>query len=148
MEQQKSETKLTEIPADQALFNGLFSALIVTFYQNERPPSGLMGQMDWHFQGFISRSIKMGAITGRTGELVYYPVQKSDRLYHLVLVGAGPSDVSEQRPPLPASCFAELRKNLLSLKISKFGLSRADFGNVEPESISKHLKGVSLWITP
>lgn len=143
-----SHNTATELPADRALFSGVVKGLIVTFYQNERPPYGLLGLMDWHFHGAISQTIRAGAITGRQGECSYFPLRRKKNIYHLLLVGAGPSQIPGEREALPIESLANVQKNLVSLKLEKFAISKADFGNVGFEVLTKNLKGVSLWVTP
>jgi hypothetical protein len=142
------QNNLTELPADRALFGGLVKGLILTFYQNERPPYGLLGLIDWHFHGAVSQTIRAGAITGRVGECAYFPLRKKKQIYHLLLIGAGPSNTPGERSALPSECLASVQKNIISLKLEKFGISRSDFGNVSFETLSKQLKGISLWVAP
>ena len=137
-----------EQPIERALFGGQIKGLLVTFYQNERPPYGLLGKLDWHFHGMISKTIRVGAITGRVGEYSYVPLKRKNSTYHLILIGAGASPQPGLRPPLSSETLEGVRKNLLSLKLEKFGISRADFGNISPETLSRQLKGISLWIAP
>lgn len=135
-------------PVEQALFNGQIQGLIVTLYQNERPPFGLSGILDWYFQGAISHSIKAGAITGTIGECTYFPYLRNETTHHVLLVGAGDSLFPGQRKEVPPVALEKLRNNLISLKLAKIGLSRADFGSVEMNFFKKYLSGVSLWIAP
>lgn len=134
--------------ADRALFDGQIQGLAVTFYENERPPFGLAGILDWHFQGAISRYLRNGVITGKEGECTYFPLTKNGMTYHLILAGAGHAAAPGQRGQVPASTLHNLQKNLASLKLPKIGVSKSDFGQVAPDYFSKNLKGVSLWIAP
>jgi hypothetical protein len=133
---------------DRALFEGHLQGLIVTVYQNERPPSGLAGLLDWHFHGAISSCIRKGAILGKIGECIYFPLIKNGSTFHLILAGSGHASTPGTRAHPPAETLQNLQKNLLSLKLSKIGVSKSDFGNVNQEYFSKQLKGVPLWIVP
>ncbi len=143
-----SESTKISLNADRALFEGQFTALALSCYQNERPPCGLLGIMDWHFHGLISKYIRQGAILGKVGECVYLPFAKNGMTFHLVLTGGGTSNTPGERNQLPHEALQVLQKNLVNLKISKVGISKSDFGNVSNEALAKNLKGVSLWITP
>jgi hypothetical protein len=137
--------KALELPPDQALFDGKIQGLVLSFYENERPLQGLAGLMDWHFQGILSKNIRAGVITGKPGECAYVPVQKGDRVYHLILAGAGHTS-KNKRAPLPAETLQALQKNLTSLRLNQMGVSRSDFGNVTDDYFTKNLKGLPLWI--
>lgn len=133
---------------EKALFDGQIQGLAMTFYQNERPLCGLAGIMDWHFQGAISQCIQKGVITGKVGECVYFPLTRRGTTFHLVLAGAGHSSSPGQRDTVSSDTLHSLQKNLLSLGLSKIGVSKSDFGDVNSDYFTKHLKGVSLWIAP
>jgi hypothetical protein len=137
---------MTEV--EKALFEGQVSGLAVTFYQNERPLYGLAGQLDWRFHGAISYHIRKGVISGAVGECVYFPFTRRGSTYHIILTGGGLADHPGQRDALPIESLHALQKNLSSLGLTKIGISKADFGNITPELLTKHLKGVPLWIGP
>lgn len=142
----KSQGNLLEVEAEQALFEGKVQALAVAFYQNERPPRGLSGVLDWYFQGAISNYIRSGAISGRIGECTYFPFDRNGSTFHIILAGAGIASYPGKRDQLPAQTLTTLQKNLASLRLEKIGISKADFGNVTSEFLAKHMKGVPLWI--
>lgn len=132
--------------AEDALFTGKIQTLAVTLYENERPPGALAGILDWHCFGMISHYLKVGALTGKLGECSYFPFVRRDQVFNLVFLGAGKAAFSGARLPISPTVLQTLHSNLLSLRVSRVGLSQADFGNVEPEVLSKQLKGTSLWI--
>src|SRR5689334_2527854 len=136
------------VDAEKALFEGQIQGIIVTSYENERPLCGLAGILDWRFHGAISKCILKGAITGKVGECVYFPMNRHGFTYHILLAGAGHSSAPGQRETVPADTLHALHKNLVSLKLPKIGISKSDFGNVTSEYLTKHLKGASLWIAP
>jgi hypothetical protein len=144
----ESQKNSLGVEAQRALFDGQIQCLALTFYENERPPCGLSGIIDWHFHGAISRSIQMGAITGKVGECTYFPFTRNGQTFHVILAGAGHSEEPGVRTPVRAETLQTLQKNLISLGLSKIGVSKSDFGNVSSEFFAKHLKGVPLWIAP
>ena len=131
-----------------ALFNGEVQGIVAACYENERPLAGLLGVVDWHFHGLISKAVKSGAITGKAGECVYFPVKKNDRVYHIILAGAGRTALPGERTQIPEETLELLKKNLIQMKLPKVGISRLDFGNVTPEFLDKNLEGAPLWIAP
>jgi len=138
---------LLEMDADRALFEGAVDGLVCLFYRNERPLHGLSGVLDWRFHGQISRVLRLGAIHGEAGECVYIPAFRHGRIFHLVLAGAGASETPGTRTRPPSETLEKIRKNLLTLKIAKFGLSRKDFGGATDAFLNQHLKGVGLWVS-
>lgn len=135
-----------DLEPDRALIEGQIPALVATLHQNERPLNGLAGLLDWRFQGAISNAIRAGAIEGKAGECVYFPVVRNGALFHLILIGAGSSESHGRRSRLPESSWKILQRNLASLRLSRVGVSKADFGNLSAEDLSGHLKGVPLCI--
>ncbi len=131
---------------EEALFAGQIHGLVATFYQNERPPRGLAGRLDWYFHGAISRQLQNGAISGAAGECVYLPIQRNQATYHLLLLGSGEVKSPGRRGEISQSNLLILKKNLSSLKWKTTGVSRADFGNLANHALENSLKGVHLWI--
>jgi len=142
----KPQNQLLEVDPERALFEGKVQALAVAFYQNERPPLGLSGVLDWYFQGAISRYIRSGAISGHIGECTYFPCNRNGATFHIILAGAGIASAPGRRDQLPDVTLSTLQKNLASLRLEKVGISKADFGNITPEYLAQHMKGVPLWI--
>jgi len=58
-------TESPDLPGHQCLVLGVFS--------DEKPPRGICGFIDWRLNGFISREIKAGRITGDFLEKVIIP---------------------------------------------------------------------------
>jgi hypothetical protein len=133
-----------DLEAEQALFEKQIDVLVATIHENERPPAGLAGLLDWRFHGAISHGLRVGAFTGKAGECIYLPVRKNGVSYRLILTGGGMSKSPGERKVLPQESLKSLEKNLLSLKISSVGISRRDFGNPAEEFFSKNLKKVPL----
>lgn len=142
------ENQLLEINPVLALFENTISALVVIIHENERPLLGLAGQLDWSFHGIISKFLKNQVITGKTGELVYLPATKNDRLYRLFLLGAGITPEPGSRQPLRNELLIKLNQNLKAITLDKVGVSSSDFGNPTFSSFQKNLMGVSVCICP
>src|SRR4051812_14276668 len=123
----ENQKNLLNAEAGDALFDGQIQGLALTCYQNERPPNGLAGKMDWYFKGMISQYIRQGAITGKMGECTYLPLSKNGFIFHLILIGAGSSPSPGKRDPVPFEGLKILQQNLISLKLPKMGISRSDF---------------------
>ena len=129
------------------LYEGQVQGLALAIFQNEKPPCGLAGIVDWHIHGRISRFLKSGAITGKIGECTYFPIRRKDSIFHFILAGAGLSEAPGIRNPVPKETIQSLYKNLVSLKIPKIGISQSDFG-MSSDAFTEQFKGVSLWISP
>jgi len=137
-----------DLPAERALFEGQVQGLVISCYQNERPPCGLAGVMDWHLHGEISRVLAAGAITGEEGEVAYLPVTRNGTTFHILLAGAGHSSKPGERAHLPSETLQKLQKNLVALKLNRIAVSKSDLGDISSDFIARHLKGASLWVVP
>jgi hypothetical protein len=135
-----SETPL-KMSAEEALIDHQVDALVVTVSENERPLLGLAGLLDWRFQGAISGCLRAGAITGKLGECVYFPVSKNGQLYKILLLGVGSHE------SVTAEALKPLQKNLANLKLNSVGVSRKDFGNPPEDLLAKHFKDVQLRVS-
>jgi hypothetical protein len=137
-----------ELDAEKALFveasvdspgTPELDGLAVTFYENERPLRGLVGLLDWRFHGAISDYVRAGAVSGKSGECVYLPIRSAgghgEKVYHLILVGAGSASEPGARRKLSSEALQQLKKNLASLKLKKIGVSKQDFGGALPDGI-------------
>ena len=147
MKQEPSTRTHTDSVAEDALFSGEVSAIALTLYENERPPRGLAGILDWYCFGKISDSIRSGTLTGKLGECSYFPFTRKNQTYHLFFVGVGSPDQSGAPKTVPVKALEHLQKNLVSMKLKKVGISKSDFGGISEDHLTKHLKGVPLWIT-
>jgi len=130
--------------AEEALFEKKIQGLAAVYSQNERPPQGLLGKLDWYFYGAISQWIRQKRLTGILGECVYLPLQRKESLYHLFILGVG----QNTRSAVPLEGIEILKKNLLALRFSSIAISKSDFGNLNSHTLFATFKGVSLWIAP
>lgn len=149
---------LVELAPEHALFSSL-DGIVAIFHTNERPLQGLAGLLDWHFHGAISSYLRAGAMSGELGECAYLPLSlpvhapsfkdpqgKPTRTFHVLLAGGGSSPAPGKRQELDEQTYTVLKKNILSLKIPRLGISQSDFGNASRESLARHFKEVPLWI--
>jgi len=146
---------LVDLAPEQALFSSL-DGIVATFHTNERPLQGLSGLLDWYFHGAISAYLRAGAMSGEAGECAYLPLSlpvkdsqgKPGRVFHVLLAGGGSSPAPGKRQEPDEKTYATLRKNILSLKIPRLGISQTDFGNASRDTLARHFKEVPLWIVP
>ena len=66
-------------------------ALLLLFFSNEKPLKGASGFTDWRMDGFISRLIISGMVTGARGEITLIDPDRKIRTRSLLLVGLGES---------------------------------------------------------
>ena len=124
----KKRLAFLDLAAEQALFRGEIDGLAIACCTNERPLAGLAGLIDWRLHGMISENVRSGLLTGRAGECVYVPVTKFGRTLHLLFLGAGASETPGARKSMPRESLKAFQSNFKSLKLKRFGLSLADFG--------------------
>ena len=68
----------------------LVTDLVVTpIFEDERPPLGVSGLIDWRLNGFISRAILNGAVQGKKDEVVLLPLHPRLPARRVLLVGLG-----------------------------------------------------------
>ena len=63
--------------------------IVATLFENEQPPLGVTGLIDWRLNGFLSRMILRGALKGRAGESILVPLQRRLPARRLLLLGLG-----------------------------------------------------------
>jgi hypothetical protein len=64
--------------------------LAAATFQDERPPHGVAGLVDWRLCGRLSRLIQSGFVTGQLGEVVLLPGKPQLAFDKLLFFGAGP----------------------------------------------------------
>lgn len=128
---EKSEQISAPEAIEEAFMDHQIDALVATINENERPLLGLAGLLDWRFHGAISSCLRAGAITGKVGECVYFPISRNGQLYKLILLGVG------SHSTVTTEALKPLQKNLASLKLKSVGVSRKDFGNPPEELFRK-----------
>src|SRR5688572_19926630 len=63
--------------------------LVAAVYEDVRPARGVAGLCDWRLGGRISRLMRNGFITGKTGEVVMIPGKPHLPVDKILLVGVG-----------------------------------------------------------
>src|SRR5664280_2101122 len=66
-----------------------YKCLVLGIFSDEKPPRGICGFIDWRLNGFISREIKQGRITGELMEKVAIPFPQRIGAEILILFGLG-----------------------------------------------------------
>jgi hypothetical protein len=66
-------------------------AAVFYIYSDIRPPKGPSGTVDWYMNGFISKLIKQGKITGRLNEIALLATQGRIMAQKALLLGLGHS---------------------------------------------------------
>lgn len=64
--------------------------LVAAVAEDERPPLGVVGLVDWRLAGRISRLIESGFMTGARGEVVLVPGKPKLPFDKILLFGVGP----------------------------------------------------------
>lgn len=65
-------------------------AICVFLFEDQRPPRGATGLLDWRLCGRLSRWIRQGRVSGRLGERLLMPLGGRLPWRLMVLSGAGP----------------------------------------------------------
>ena len=66
-------------------------AVVLSFFQDERPLKGVAGLVDWRIHGFISRAIINNVVTGRFAEKTLIPSQRLLLARKILCMGLGES---------------------------------------------------------
>lgn len=97
-------------------------ALILPFFDDERPPRGTLGLVDWRFAGLVSRLIQRGVVRGEAGATSLLPARRRlPSIDKIFVLGLGPVDGFD------AKRFEEAVQAILDLarrvKLRTMGLS-------------------------
>lgn len=82
--------------------------LLLTHFADERPLQGVGGLVDWRLNGFLSRLILDGRITGAWGEQLLYPLPSRLPVKKVLYVGLG------DRSKYGSTRFKEISGKLLA----------------------------------
>ena len=141
---------MTETSPEYLFLTKNHSAIAVTCYENERPLAGLMSRLDWRFHGMLAGFVRSGVITGKKGEVVYVPVTKQGKHFHVFVMGGGITPKTGERTNAPADQIPKLIPNLKAVGAEHLVISSSEFGNITEaeinQSLKKTLQGVQLWI--
>ena len=123
-----------------ALSQKKLSGMILLCFENERPLKGMLGYLDWRFNGHFSRLLKEQTITGKKGETVFVPLLWNDQTYQFLIVGAGPLQDHGHRPGFSKPLLDSALKKMDDLKLTELGISALDW------SLSANQEVPNLWI--
>lgn len=128
----------------QSLFLEKLRSVIVLCYENERPLQGLAAEVDWHFLGYLSKQIKNGIITGRSGECTLIPLKKGNELFYIYILGGGHLTQDRKSPNFN---IKKLTQNISSMKMNTIGISKSDFQDSDIRLIESSLSSNgTLWV--
>jgi Cytosol aminopeptidase family, N-terminal domain len=71
--------------------------LVAALFEDERPPHGVAGLLDWRLAGRISKLMASGFATGRLGEVLLTPGKPKLPFDKVVLFGIGPKSELGER---------------------------------------------------
>jgi hypothetical protein len=92
-------------------------ALVLPFFNDERPLRGAAGLCDWRLCGRLSRLLASGRVDGSWGETTLFPPGRRLPFPRLVLVGLGVGDAFDDR------LAGEAARHILEV-VERLGLSR------------------------
>ena len=110
-----------------ALSQNKLSGMILLCFENERPLKGMMGYLDWRFNGHFSKLLKDQVITGKKNESVYVPLLWNDQTYQFLVIGAGPLENHGIRPGFLKPLLDAALKKVDELKLNEMGISKLDW---------------------
>ena len=141
---------MTETSPEYLLLTKNHSAIAVTCYENERPLGGLMSRLDWRLHGMLAGFVRSGVITGKKGEVVYVPITKQGKHYHVFVMGGGITAKTGARSNSTFGRLSEIVPNIKAVGAEHFVVSTSDFGDITEaevnQKLKKSLQGVQLWI--
>lgn len=88
--------------------------LVAPVMQDERPPRGVAGMVDWRLSGQVSRVMKTGFFKGELFETLLLPTRSALPFDKTVLFGCGPKADFDERAYLAA--LQRIRQVLAGLK--------------------------------
>jgi hypothetical protein len=108
-------------------------ALVLSFFQDERPLKGTAGMSDWHMCGRLSKLIMARFVDGKFGEPLLMPAARRMACQKILLIGLGPTakfDFDLYRSIVNQACDAlrKLQVTHFALPLPGIGLSSVDAG--------------------
>lgn len=88
----------------------------------------------------FSKFIRSGVISGKKGEIVYVPVTKQDKHFHIFVIGGGITNKTGLRENAPTQKLEELIPNLKAVGAEHLVISKSDFGDIKESEINQSLK--------
>lgn len=110
------EARIEHVEAQDA------EVLLLPLFHGERPPRGLLGEVDWRFGGRISRLIARGLISPQRGAMTLLPARrKLPSIDKLLIVGMGSVDAFT--PVGFADNLAQIAERIRPLAIRSLALT-------------------------
>ena len=94
-------------PTLEKIDEARYDALILTSFADERPLQGMPGLVDWRLNGYLSRLILNGQLTGEWGEQVLVPQNGRLPFNKLIVFGLG------ERSKYGSTRFKEITNRIL-----------------------------------
>ena len=114
-------------------------------YENERPPQGALGLLDWRFSGHFTQLLRNQVLTGQKGEMLYSPLKWNEATYHFIIMGAGSLPDSGIRPPFSPELLKQALAQVDHLKIENLGISSLDW-QLTADQPTSELEARKIWI--
>jgi len=96
-------------------------------FENDRPLQGLIGELDWRFNGHFTRLLKQQVLTGSEGESIYCPLSWNEDTFHFLVIGGGFLNSEIERPARSLKLFDLALQKLDELKLTRMAASRKDW---------------------
>jgi len=128
---------------DPALLEHPFSGALLVCFEDDRPLRGLLGDLDWRFNGHFTSLMKQQLLTGESGEILYAPLRWNDQTLHFLILGGGLPDSTSRRAAIAHGLFDEALRKMDELGLSALIASRKDW-NIPQEHPGAKERG--LWL--
>jgi hypothetical protein len=136
-----------DLRPELALSQKKLSGMILLCFENERPLKGMLGYLDWRFNGYFSKLLKEQIITGKKNETVYVPLLWNDQTFPFLIVGAGPLQDHGHRPGFSKPLLESALQKMNELQLTQMGISALDWSlNASTLSSTPALEDPNLWI--
>lgn len=97
---------------------GDVKAIGLLCFENERPLKGLIGKLDWKYNGVFTRFVREGTISSSKNEVTYLPFKWNEETMHFLVLGGG-----ENPTPGKRINISDTQRVLLNDKATALGLS-------------------------
>jgi hypothetical protein len=139
-----------DLKPETALAQKKIQGMMLLCFENERPLRGMIGYLDWRFNGHFSKLIQEQVLTGSLGETTYIPLLWNNETYSFLVVGAGSLPEHGHRPGFSRELFSLACTKLKTLNLDHIGVSAIDWDLAASLStlntIPAVMEGPNLWI--
>lgn len=134
-----------DLRPELALSQNKLNGMILLCFENERPLKGMIGYLDWRFNGHFSKLLRQQIITGKKNESVYVPLLWNNQTYSFLILGAGPLQDHGHRPKFSKPLLQSAVQKMSDLKLEQMGISALDW-SVDSTTDESMLEVPNLWI--